>query len=86
MSHLTLNAEQTLQLARASFPIAVFDAQGKKIGDLAAVASPAIDVQNMTDEEWTAECLRRKEQAERDGGEYYTTQEVLAHLASLENR
>jgi hypothetical protein len=42
-----------------------------------------IDESSMTEDDWVEETLRRREQAEREGGIFYTTKEVLEHLRSL---
>lgn len=83
MTQLTLSDEQTRLLTGATFPILILDSCGRRVAEIASVESTAVDVQTMTDDEWVAEGLRRKERYDREGGRGYTTREVLDHLRSL---
>lgn len=83
MAELWLNEEQSRRLREASFPIVLLDSRGMKIGEFRLPERAPIDESSMTEDDWVKETLRRKEQAEREGGIYYTTKEVLEHLRSL---
>jgi hypothetical protein len=84
MAEIWLSEEQSLRLQTASFPIVLLDSQGMKIGEFRLPEAAPIDESSMTEDDWVKETLRRKEQAEREGGIFYTTKEVLEHLRSLE--
>ncbi len=83
MTQITLSIEQTRLLRASSTPIVIVDSGGRKVVEIDSVGSNAIDVQKMSDEEWIAEGLRRKQDYERNGGPTYTTAEVLEYLRSL---
>jgi hypothetical protein len=82
MTHITLSDEQTRLLLGASFPIVFLDSHGRKVTEIPSAESTHT-AQNMSDEEWVAEALRRREQAKREGWKGATTQEVLARLRAL---
>jgi hypothetical protein len=83
MTQLTLNDEQSRLIAGASFPIVVIDSQGRELGRLSPTTSHA--PHPSADDDW-AEAKRQMEIARREGGTFYTTQEVLDHLKSLEGK
>ena len=83
MTQITLSPEQTTLLQQASFPVVILDSSGRKVAEIASIQPALADVQNMTAEEWSAESLRRRDQARREGSRGSTTQEVLARLRAL---
>ncbi|RIK71653.1 MAG: hypothetical protein DCC67_20140 [Planctomycetota bacterium] len=86
MTHIMLSDEQSRVLFGATLPIVILDSRGTKVAEIASLPDQATDVRDMTDEEWTAECLRRAQQAKQtieEGGTFPTTQEVLAKLRAI---
>jgi hypothetical protein len=78
MADLIITHEQARLLAGASFPIAIRDPDGKLMGYVSASDVPQ-KPHGFTPEQ-IAEARRR---ADSDGP-WYTTQQVLEHLRSLE--
>lgn len=84
MTQITVSAEIARAIAQSTFPIVLVDPQGRTLGQMTKVdASSIVEGTNSQEDEW-AEAKRRMEQAKREGGTFYTTKEVLAHLKSLE--
>jgi hypothetical protein len=83
MALIVLSPEQTRLLASASFPIVIMDARGQKVAELSEPSAASPMTNEMTEEEWVAEAVRRKQRFEREGGLVYTTAEVLEHCRSL---
>jgi hypothetical protein len=57
------------------------DSQGRELGRLSPMTS--LVPNSNADDDW-AEAKRQMEIARREGGTFYTTQEVLDHLKALE--
>jgi hypothetical protein len=83
MTQIILSDEQTRLLSGASFPIVILDSRGRKVTEIPSIEPTQVDVQSMSDEDWVAEALRRRDESRRDGGKGFTTQEVLTHLRAL---
>jgi hypothetical protein len=84
MTQITVSADIALAISQSSLPIVLVDPQGRKLGQMTKIdSSPSTP--NGDEDEW-AETKRRIEQAKREGGTFYTTQQVLAHLKSLESK
>ena len=81
MTQITLTDEQTRLLASASSPIVIIDARGRKVAE---VNAPLPSPREMTDQEWIAEAVRRRDEARRNG---FTggrsLQEILAELRAI---
>ena len=85
MTQITVSAEIARAIAQSQLPIVLVDPQGRKLGQMTRVdASAAVEVTCADEDEW-AEAKQRMEQAKREGGIFYTTKEVLAHLKSLDS-
>jgi hypothetical protein len=85
MAEMWLSDEQTRRLRDAVFPIVILDSRGMKIGEIGREDEAPIHREGMTDEEWGAGIVRRREELQLEGGIFYTTKDVLAHLRSLES-
>jgi hypothetical protein len=79
MTQIILNDEQTRLLAGATVPVVIVDSRGRKVAEIPA----PLNSQEMSEEEWIAEAIRRRERYEQEGGPSYTTREVLEYLRSL---
>jgi hypothetical protein len=85
MVQITVSDEFARQLAGTSLPIVLVDSQGRQLGQvtqLKAAAAHADAATTAADPDWV-EAKRQMEIFKREGGTFYTTQEVLAHLESL---
>lgn len=73
MAHITLSEEQTQALTASLEPIEIRDAYGRVL----AVVPPV----------WTREDIEEAKRRLADPNtKWYTTEQVLAHLRSLENK
>jgi len=84
MTQITVSADIALAISQSSLPIVLVDPQGRKLGQMTKI-DPSPSTLNGDEDEW-AETKRRIEQAKREGGTFYTTHQVLAHLKSLESK
>lgn len=82
MSQIVLTPEQAGVLAQADFPIAIRHPDGTTV----AYISRAGNVYSGTGPTFTSEEIAAAEQALKSDGPWYTTQEVLEHLRSLESK
>jgi hypothetical protein len=83
---ITVSDEFARQIAGAPLPIVLVDSHGRKLGQVTSLSVPPGQAEsecNPADDEWS-EAKRQMEIFRREGGTFYTTQEVLAHLKSLE--
>ncbi len=80
MTHITVSAEIAHAILQSTFPIVFVDPQGRTLGQMTQAAGEATQAE---EDDW-AEAKRRMELANREGGKFYTTKEVLDHLKSLE--
>jgi len=70
MPHIVLNEEQAKVVATALQPVQVQDAKGNHLGTIPPI--------------WTEEDIAEAKRALESKGPWYTTEQVLAHLRSLE--
>lgn len=85
MVQITVSDEFARQLADTPLPIVLVDSKGRPLGQITLLdsASACAKPENTTaDDDW-AEGKRQMEIYQREGGTFYTTHEVLAHLESL---
>lgn len=85
MVQITVSDDFARQLADTPLPIVLVDSTGRQLGQVTLLDSAAdcAKSENTTaDDEW-AEAKRQMEIYQREGGTFYTTQEVLAHLELL---
>ncbi len=82
MTNLVLNDDQTRLLSEASFPIVIVDSHGNKVTEIAA-APVAKCTSEMSEDEWVAEALRRRDRMRAEGSSGVTTKELLARLQAL---
>jgi hypothetical protein len=81
---ITVSDEFARQLAGAAFPIVLVDSRGRKLGEVTPLPVPPATVEsNCAEDEWS-EAKRQMDIYRREGGNFYTTREVLEHLKSLE--
>lgn len=86
MTLLTVSDEQARLIAEASSPIVLVDSRGRELGQVTrapVAAALARSPGEPSNDEW-AEAKLQMEIYQREGGSFYTTQEVLEHLKSLE--
>jgi hypothetical protein len=83
MIKIVLNDEQAEILSHAQEPVNVVDRSGRDLGKLVPSQLGAADPSRKLDPE-VEEALRRMEDAKSGERVFYTTQEVLDHLQSLE--
>jgi len=83
MIQLTLSDEQAQLIAGETAPIDLVDSSGRMLGRIMPTLSAADQVPELSPEE-LAEIKRRMVDAKAGKGKFYTTQEVLEHLRSLE--
>lgn len=85
MVQITVSDEFARQLADTPLPIVLVDTKGRQLGQVTLLESGsncAKPESATADDDW-AEAKRQMEVYQREGGTFYTTQEVLAHLESL---
>jgi hypothetical protein len=80
MSDLIITHEQAKVLSGATVPVAIRDPDGKLLG----YVSPSEDKANLHG--FTREEIARARQIADSDGPWYTTQQVLEHLRSLEQK
>ena len=78
MSDLIISHEQAKILSDATLPVAIRDPDGKLVG----YASPGAD--EPKSHGFTREEIARARQIAESDGPWYTTQQVMEHLRSLE--
>ncbi len=78
MVQITVSDEIARQLDQASHPVVLVDSRGRKLGQVTRLA----DDGNIADDDW-AEAKLQIEIYQREGGTFYTTDEVLEHIKSL---
>lgn len=86
MVQITVSDDLARQIAGAPLPIVLVDSQGRKLGQISRAIAPTVGTEAQADSaenEWS-EAKRQMEIFRREGGTFYTTQEVLSHLESLE--
>jgi hypothetical protein len=86
MVQVTVSEDFARQIAGVPLPIVLVDSQGRQLGQVTQLnSSPTSEDSPNTfaEDEWS-EAKRQMEIHRREGGTFYTTQEVLAHLESLE--
>lgn len=83
MIRIVLTEEQTKAITGVSEPIDLVDSSGRMLGRMTPTPPESDQALEMTPED-LAEVKRRMADAARDGGTFYTTQQVLDHLKSLE--
>jgi len=83
MIRIILTEEQTNAIARSSEPIDLVDGSGRMLGRMTPMSRTTDPMLELSAEE-LAEIDRRMANAEKGNGVFYTTQEVLEHLESLE--
>ena len=83
MTEITVNAEIARAIAASSLPIMLVDPQGRRLGEMTQIDAVASEEKNCTEDEW-AEAKLQMGIYRREGGSFYTTEEVLEHLKSLE--
>jgi hypothetical protein len=81
MSQITLTSEQAGVLSQGNYPIAIRHPDGTTV----AYLTRAGNVYTGSPPEFTAEEIASAKAALQSNGPWYTTQEVLAHLRSLES-
>jgi hypothetical protein len=72
MPHIVLSEEQAKVVASALQPIQVRDAKGTVLGVIPSI--------------WTEEDIAEAKRRLASNGPWYTTEQVLAHLRSLETK
>jgi hypothetical protein len=83
---ITVSDDFARQIAGAPLPIVLVDSQGRKLGQISRTSGPTVSASTQPDsaeDEWS-EAKRQMAIFQREGGTFYTTQEVLSHLESLE--
>lgn len=85
MIRIVLTDEQTQAIASASEPIDLVDASGRMLGRITPALPASVKAHELSAEE-LAEIKRRMANAEAGKGQFFTFQEVLEHLKSLETR
>lgn len=86
MVQITVNDELASQLAGATLPVVLVDSRGQELGQLIPSKVSPVRGESIADSaqaEW-AEAKRQMAIYRREGGSFYTTQEVLEHLKSSE--
>ena len=86
MVQITVSEDFARQIAGVPLPIVLVDSQGRLLGQVTQLnSSPTCTEPPNTsaDDEWS-EAKRQMNIYRQEGGTFYTTQEVLAHLKSLE--
>ena len=86
MAQITVSEDFARQIAGLPLPIVLVDSQGRQLGQVTQLnSSPACaeSPDTSADDEWS-EAKRQMEAYRREGGTFYTTHDVLAHLKSLE--
>lgn len=86
MVQITVSDDLARQITGASQPIVLVDSQGRRLGQISRTSAPTVSTEAHADsveDEWS-EAKRQMEIFRREGGTFYTTQEVLSHLESLE--
>lgn len=86
MVQITVSDDLARQIAGAPLPIMLVDSQGRRLGQISRTSAPTMSADAQADsaeDEWS-EAKRQMEIFRREGGTFYTTQEVLSHLESLE--
>ena len=81
MSQITLTPEQAGILAHADFPIAIRHPDGSTV----AYLTRSGNLYSGSGPEFTPEEVTAAEEALKSNGPWYSTQEVLDHLRSLES-
>jgi hypothetical protein len=85
---ITVSDEFARQIAGSSLPILLVDSQGRQLGQVMQLSKSSdceADRDTSAEDDWS-EARRQIEIYKREGGTFYTTQEVLAHLKSLEKK
>ncbi|MGD9634003.1 MAG: hypothetical protein AB7G28_23255 [Pirellulales bacterium] len=86
MVQITVSDDLARQIAGAPLPIVLVDSQGRRLGQISRMSAPTVSADAQADaveDEWS-EAKRQMDIFRREGGTFYTTQEVLSHLESLE--
>lgn len=72
MPHIVLSDDQARVVATSLHPVQVRDAKGNLLGTIPPI--------------WTEEDIAEAKRALASNGPWYTTEQVLAHLRSLEQK
>jgi hypothetical protein len=83
---ITVSDDIARQISGAPMPIVLVDSHGRELGQVTrqSVLPTRANIEcHSADDDW-AEAKRQMDAYRRQGGTFYTTQEVLMHLESLE--